>query len=314
MILLLPVISFVGTIAVIVFLNNIFGIELQSFSILFIIPIGALIVGYLGSVGISVGHLISNKYAGRKMILVGAIIGVLTYMGIYYASYLTTYIAPNGEINYWFNGNPISHKITFFRYLQIELSSAKHTFLLHGIPVGSYKTGKSVNTIGLVIQLLAAACGGIGGGVVAKEYCQKCQKYKKERKLFMIGVNEYKMVIKSLPTLLNDVPKLKALMAQEQKSTQKYENGYFSLELQYCPDCFENTLYIKAMKRKPKSSSFEEVIKMRQTLNLSPELAKSILISTADSKIGTTEDTSITNASTQINTLQRDKQIGTTVR
>jgi hypothetical protein len=285
MIKLFTAISFVGTILVVVLFNNISGYEIHSFNLWFIIPIGALLVGAGATAGMFYGHLRYNRVVSGRTYLIGLVMGVVALYGVYYVSYLTTYITPDNEINYSFNGDHIStyeidgEQITFGKYLEITRQSSSHQFFFRGVPRGeSYETGEGVNTFYFWLQLIGAALGGIGGGLVMlgdKKYCQKCKKYKKEKELFKFDVDEYEAVVGKLGEAITDIPKLNKL-SKETKLKDEKVNAYAEVDLEYCPTCFDSYLLIKVMKLNS-DSAFEEVQKFRQTIEVNSEIAEAII-------------------------------------
>lgn len=285
MIKLFTAISFVGTIIAVVLFNNISGYELHSFNLWFIIPIGALLVGAGATSGLFYGHLRYNKPVSKNQYLLGLALGVTALFGVYYVSYQTTYITADNEINYSFKGDPIStyeingEPITFGKYLEITRQSSSHQFFFRGVPRGeSYDTGEGVNTFYFWLQLIGAALGGIGVGLAMlgdKEYCQKCKKYKKEKELFKFDVDVYETILQNLAESIDDTVKLQSLIKNTKLKEEKVK-AYASVELHYCPSCFDSTLQVKVM-RIGSNSSFEEVQKLRQVFAISPEQSEAIV-------------------------------------
>ncbi len=277
--------SFIGTILIVVLFNNISGYELHSFNLWFIIPVGALLVGAASTAGMFYGHLRYNRPVTGKHYLLGLVLGVVALYGVYYVSYLTTYITPDNEINYSFNGEHISNyeidgeQITFGKYLEITRQSSEHQFFFRGVPRGEgYETGEGVNTFYFWLQIIGAALGGIGGGLAMlgdKKYCQNCKKYKKEKELFKFDVDEYETVLGKLAEAISDVEKLKKLIKETKLKDEKV-NAYAAVELEYCPTCFDSFLLVKVMKLNS-DSAFEEVQKFRQTVEIKSEIADAVI-------------------------------------
>lgn len=175
---LMTMLGVLGTIIVVTLFNNIFHTELQSFFIFFIIPIGAICVGIGSASGLFYSYLHYKKSITYKPFLIALVFSIVAFYGIYYASYLTTYVSPDNNINYWFNGNHISkyeidgEKVTFSKYLEVENSSSENEFVIgiNGAPVsgGAFKTGKTLTTIMFYLELLGSMLGSVGFGLFSQ--------------------------------------------------------------------------------------------------------------------------------------------------
>jgi len=177
---LMTILAVLGTIMIFTLLNNISGFILQSFTLFFIIPIGGICVG-IGSVsGLFYSFLHYKKSITYKPFIIAIILSVVAFYGIYYASYLTTYVSPDNNINYWFKGEHISNyeidgeRVTFSKYLEVEKSSAKITSTINLIPIGEFETGKTLTMIRFYLHLLGAMLGCVGFGL----FSQTKQDYK----------------------------------------------------------------------------------------------------------------------------------------
>lgn len=161
-ILTYTIIGVAGTIIIAFLFNFIFRLELQSFALFFIIPIGGIYVGIGSASGLFYSHLHYNKLIKLKQFLIALVLGIATFYGIYYASYLTTYI--NGE--HISNHEINRERITFTKYLKFEKSSAENKLSFGNLVApGSFETGKTYNTIMFYLQLLGSAFGSIGVGL-----------------------------------------------------------------------------------------------------------------------------------------------------
>lgn len=140
----------VSTIIVALLFNNIFGVELQSFALFFILPVGGLYVGIGGASGLFYSYFQNNKLITYRQYIFALLIALITFYGIYYASYLIS-------------GDHIS---TFQKYLELQMSSGENLIGVGGVvsPIG-IPTGKIINTISFYIQLLGALLGSVGIGM-----------------------------------------------------------------------------------------------------------------------------------------------------
>jgi len=284
MIKLFTAISFVGTIIAVVLVNNITGYELQSFHLWFIIPIGALFVGAGAVSGIYYGHLKSNKPIGKKEYLIGTVLGLLALFGIFYASYLTTYVTPDKEINFWFKGDHIStyeiggEQVTFSKWLKLTEGSGKQQIFFRGVPMGQgIETGETVGSLYFYLNFLGAAVGSFFTLLIlgSKRFCKKCKKYIKEKELFKFGVEEHDEIAAKLNASINDSKGLFSLIGRKFEIGKA--NAYLQVDLEYCPTCFDSDLVVKVM-RKDSRGNFEEVQKLRQTLKLDSKIGEVIMV------------------------------------
>lgn len=151
-IIIYTLIGITGTILITILFNRIFGFQLQSFSLWFIIPVGGIYVG-LGAVSGLYYYYFKHEDAislNWKVYLVSLILGLATFLAIYYISYLTS--------NYEIGGG----KITFIRYLQIEKTSGESFFAINGIPsMQGIDTGKTINTVYFYLQIFGVILGSL---------------------------------------------------------------------------------------------------------------------------------------------------------
>ncbi len=150
--LLYAIIGVIGTIIITILFNQIFGLELQSFSLWFVIPVGGIYVGLGAASGL---YYYLFKYEGArslnwKIYMASLFLGFTAFLGIYYVSYLIS--------NYQLEGP----KISFIQYLQIEKTSGESYFAVNGRPsTRGIDTGKAINTIYFYIQILGVILGSL---------------------------------------------------------------------------------------------------------------------------------------------------------
>lgn len=278
------VVGFAATVMIVVLFNHLTGIELHSLTLLFVIPMGGLLVGAAAASGMFVGYLEYHKPISKNQYLLGAVLGVFAFLGVYYVSYITTYVTSDNEINYSFKGDPISsyeiggQPITFSKFLEIG-KQAKSQFLFRGVPVGGgVDTGGTVGSFLFYLQLLAAATAGAAVGLAIvgdKKYCEKCKKYTEEDDLFKFDVDQYDRVVQELTGAAESPAALQKIIKTTTLKDPKV-NAFAQVVLQYCSNCYDNRLIIKVMKSNSKSG-FEEVTKLRQNFSITAEVAKVII-------------------------------------
>ena len=143
-------IGIISTIIIAFVFNHIFGVELQSAALYFILPVGGLYVGIGGASGLFYSYFQNNKPITYRQYIFALLLAVITFYGIYYASYLTS-------------GN---HLNTFQQYLELQRSSGEVLIGIRGVvsPTG-IPTGNVINTISFYLQLFGALLGSIGIGM-----------------------------------------------------------------------------------------------------------------------------------------------------
>ena len=104
--------AIIGTIIGIALLGIWIDFQIHTLSFWIIIPIGGFIVGAMGAFGYFYGLIKSNQKIKLPHYFVGAIVGLLTYIGIFYFLYSITYLDENNEVNYSFEGDHISNFVT----------------------------------------------------------------------------------------------------------------------------------------------------------------------------------------------------------
>ncbi len=281
MIKLFTILGLITTILLVVLFNHLTGYEIHSFALWFVIPVGGGLVGAGAASGLFYGYLRYNKPVTGKVYLLGMLLGIIAFYGIYYVSYVTTYVDSDNKTNYSFKGDPLStyefdgQPITFSKYLELKKESVTHQ-IFYRVPIhsGEYTTGKTTNTLSFYLQLLAAIIGGAVVGLAIidkKKFCKKCKRYSQEKELFKFNIDDYDVIFKKLLESIKEISKLEELI-KDTKFIQEKGKGYISVEQQYCPNCFESVIKVKAMR--PTSDSFEEVEKLTQVFELSPEIAR----------------------------------------
>lgn len=278
---ILTPLTLIATIVAVVLFNHLTGYEVQSFSFFFIIPLGALLVGAGASCGLFLGLLKDNKPVIKEHYIIGALIGLVAFFGIYYVSYKTTYLTADNEINYSFNGDPISNyeldgePITFSKFISLS-QSGKQQFYFHGRPVGTeVDTGKGFGSFMWYLEILAAILAGAGVGLTivgGKSYCDKCKKYMQEKTLLKFSIDKFDEVANQINTSLNNVEKLKQIFSTYELKKDEKVKAFAQADLVYCPDCYDSRLLVKIFQL-GSNSNFEEVNQHRQTLKITEEVA-----------------------------------------
>jgi hypothetical protein len=274
--------TLIATIIAVVLFDHLTGYSVESFSFFFIIPLGALLIGAAASSGLFFGLLKDNKPVSKKYYVIGAFVGLIAFFGVYYVSYQTTYISADNQVNYSFNGNPISNftiggePVTFGKFISLA-QGGKEQFFFHGRPIGDgFDAGNGFNSFMYYLEILAAVVAGAGVGLTivgGKTYCDKCKKYMLEKTLAKISIEKFDEITNEINASLTDVSKLKQIFSTNEMQKGEKVKAYTQVDLVHCPNCYDARFVIKIFQLGSKSS-FEEVSKYRQTLRISEETAR----------------------------------------
>lgn len=154
-------------------LNMTLHIALQSFSLLYILPMGGIFVGVLGSAMFFGGKFLLESPVRKKDIYFTALLGVFTFFSVYYIEYHNTYTVPEGfKVSY---EKPVAHvslreSMSFYQYLDL---------------INTKGGNESINTdfILFLWYLIATMFGGTLLGMIIQKipYCNSCKKYYKTK-------------------------------------------------------------------------------------------------------------------------------------
>jgi hypothetical protein len=275
--LFLGVITTISVIVGIVVVVALSGFLVQSFTLLFVIPIGGVIAGAGCALGVFLGLLWLNRKPAPIHMKLAAALAIIGFIGTYMALYLTTYVGPDRTLNHSFEGIPLSDFMSFFDYLQMDISNRASTFFLNvghaHIPIGLDKGGFNLGPLNWA-SFIAEPIGYIAGGLLLapeiigdRRYCEACQVYMKPKPLFRAPVDEVGEKIDLLNTAIaKSGTDLQNLVNTELKAKKVKNAPFFQFALEYCPKCFDGVLHVKAM-RKGRDGP-EEVEESRQTIRL----------------------------------------------
>lgn len=147
-----------------------FGFSIYTWSLWFVIPIGALFSGFAGASGYYAGSWFFGHRPTRLLLLNIVIASVATFFLIHYLSYITLEI----------EGKRVSDYIPFWQYLDIAIRSASMEFRYRGaVKLGSTGELGAFGYVFAVLQVIGFAAGGFAvyAHLVSKPYCEKCSRY-----------------------------------------------------------------------------------------------------------------------------------------
>lgn len=276
--------------------NFLFGISIDSFFLLFIIPIGALALGVIVGLGYSFGLLRQGVKNTGKDYLVTLTLGLATFTLIQVGIYQMTYVSTDFDVNYRFNGEHISNyqfidsneTINFYSFLNYKLEISESQLRYRGVKLGdSIGLGSGYNTFKLVLEAMGFMLGSLGGGLLltgSKIHCNACKKaYLQEYNLFETDEEGYSNMYDELNEIIrcrNSKGFIDFVINQRivNKNFSTNDDQKMSFYIGHCRNCKEGLLVVKYYKR-DKEDIFQEVSERRATVNLSCNIISDSLIS-----------------------------------
>lgn len=223
--------------------------ELLHFSMFFIIPVGAIVIGYICGYGYYKGLFLSNKYISKIQIVIGVILSVICMFGIEYVCYQFIRIDPvTNEMIYGFTGDHISNyylddfgQLTFFNYIRFKIENTPISFSYKARSIGTV-SNPIICWIFNIIDYLGVTLGVIFAALYQKrhEYCHTCKLYKKKKQLFEIPLSEGAEYIQKLEEakLSNDSSeKISSLLNSYHGDNGLKKQEHYDCEMIYCSSC-----------------------------------------------------------------------------
>ena len=241
------------------FLANIFNFTVMGFSVFRFIPIGGLAIGAAIGASMSKGFRLSNKKLKAKGVLLCVLFGAITFVGINYMEYKTTYVleGASGEytMNRNFEGSPISEfvydkngqeiEMTFINYVKYNLDENDMTYTRK---YGGEVTVNSHGTMNYIIffvnflaVLIGAACG--SKVFIPAHFCEECNRYHTEKEVFQVEPTEIGSILKDDNSIVDDKFELVNFINSHKKKIKK--GIAYVGTLSYCKQCVDGKIIIK---------------------------------------------------------------------
>ena len=223
-----------------------FALSLYSLMMWFVVPIGAIISGFVASGGYYFGSILFG-YKPTKLLMFNIVfISVSTFFMIYWLGYTSVAV----------NGRPIKEFITFSKYIDEVITHQSMNIHVHGSNFGSTGELGGFGYFIAILQILGFAIGGliIYGILSSLPYCQKCSKYLKARSKqdrYAPEAESFKSMITELGALFNADQLQKALDIHGTYGEKKMPKGGYlmsTLERKQCPVCKMNWLQFSPKK------------------------------------------------------------------
>jgi hypothetical protein len=213
-------------------INNLTGFSLFTFSLWFIIPVGAIFCGGVAASGYYVASFLLHQRPTKLLLLQMAVITALTQLLIYYLEYATFDV----------DGVPASQLVSFTEYMDISLTRA-HYSIGRAAQIDTGEIGDTGYWLAL-LQFIGFMLGGVFlyFYLAARPFCERCGKFfrllKSKLDVFP-DVEEFSAYYDSEFVDPVDSAAFAARVAQVHEA--KVENGAVKLEtrLLECPGCHE---------------------------------------------------------------------------
>ena len=269
-------------------LGAFFNFTIMGFSVWFL-PIGALMIGAFVGVAMSKGFCISNKRLKARGVLLCALFGAITFVGINYMEYKTTYVkegqAGEFSVNRNFEGSPISDfvmdkdgqevKITFINFVKSNLEENDATYRMKGGREVSVDSSGTLNYVMFVIQILVLIIGAAAGSVycIPSHFCDACKKYHTEKEIFQIEDKDINSILIDDNTIVDDKLELVNFINNHK---QKIKQGtIYTGVVSYCKQCSGGKLIIK--KSYIKGNEKKEDSAAQKTIDIERSVVESLL-------------------------------------
>lgn len=81
------VVTAIGASVLVAFLNQLWKINIQGFSILIILPVGAAVLGFVAASGLLIGNRIFKEKINKRVVLIAILLGLVSFFGSIFAEY-----------------------------------------------------------------------------------------------------------------------------------------------------------------------------------------------------------------------------------
>lgn len=252
-------------IAVQVFMN----IDIFHFSVFFIIPIGAIIIGFISAKGYFSGKIKTNTLVTKKHILIGILIAIFCAISSKYIIYtLTCLDETTYEYYYSLDGDHISNyssdeyeSFDFVNFTKYSIENTPISFSRRSRTIGTF-TNSTFGWIYEVICFLGIIFGAYWTGSIAleKPYCNNCNLYKKSLKGFEIPFDKGPEFFEAFKSSINTVDlgtTSKSIINQYKSNCKKSKSPHYLGTFIYCESC-KSTILKFTLQELNSKGRFEE--------------------------------------------------------
>lgn len=264
--IILGLITLIVSIAIPIVLLITMDFQVIHFALFFIIPVGAIFIGYLCGYGFFKGLVLSNRKITGTHYFIGLLMAIICLASIQYGTYyLSCYNEEEQKIEYTLDGTHISEyeeedygRLTFFNYTKYMIEKTPVSFSIRTTNI----TEVSNPIFGWIVTIidylgLILGCLGCGSNMNDEnDYCDRCKTYKKKKKIFDIPKPNGKAFFGDIESL-NDNLNMGILIEEivdKYKDDRLKTGEYYECYLVYCESCrsasFKFKLYEKNKKGK----------------------------------------------------------------
>jgi hypothetical protein len=263
---------------IIIYLAKSTDFEFQTFGVMFIIPIGSILIGFAVGATYSLALKVQNLKIKKYDYIVLAFLALFTASNLYYSLYSHTYITDKDKIVYSYSaddGQSISQynlkdsdePINFQNYMLLNIENRKISFFYKNLPATPLFTTPEDRTVGwinFIIEFLGYFVGALFSirAIITVPFCEKCNVYYKSHVHLTRSTDDADDVIVDLEKEIKSGKNL-TVFFKSKKSTRGKINMEF--ESVSCPGC-SNGLFIAKVTVKNKDGKYKTINNLTQYL------------------------------------------------
>ncbi|MBP7176681.1 MAG: hypothetical protein KBA53_10795 [Thermoclostridium sp.] len=246
--------AFVAAVLVVA-IHSFTSFDLSSFSLFFVVPVGAIVTGGLGTLGYYLGVLKTNIKITKAIKWTGIVIALVCFILVQYGFYYTAYLDENMDLNFKMQGEHISlyaigesdEPINFFTFTQEMVNSRVISFSRRGRQLFEVEGNKVVNWIFYLVDFLGVLLGAFFARFLVignKKYCDNCKRYMKQKDLLKFSVQDTERVIRFKNITQMQPQEISALVHSDGIPV---EGEHYDIHLDWCKECNAGFIQLKYM-------------------------------------------------------------------
>jgi hypothetical protein len=267
------VISLISSIiiAILEYLLSLLGFSFHNFFPGIIFPVGAIIDGFLCSVG-SYAYLRSiNKNNKYYHIVFSIIFSIMTFFLIYYISYLTSYISGNNE-NHLLHGTHISNFLfnnsepfNFITYIKYSFSNMETVGHYSSIVISKKPIGNTLGTIMFLLELIGFIFGSILSSFIViqlRDNCKKCKTILGKKKLYKFNPDDFEVEVNGIQNSISSKKNLSIYISNRRNIDLSMP--FYEVIGKYCTNCHISFIEFIFKYRKRKNNGEEIIVEDKE--------------------------------------------------
>lgn len=222
------------------------GFDLINFSLMFVVPVGAIITGYVCGFGFYKSLVRSHKKIVFKHHLLASLLALICMFSILYSEYYLTQVDLDGNAVYALSGDHISNyevdgygQMTFINYTKFNIETSVVSFSRRARSLGEV-SNVTLNYIFFIVNIVGLVGGFLAVGFSKSNapYCDSCQKYKKVNQVRAFSKDKMNETIEQLEALANDLKhdELIAFIESLPEDSNIEKAPHIALIIEYCED------------------------------------------------------------------------------